>query len=167
MDSNVPPPVLERARVVEYAAVDDTVKFTGALHLFVGGERLGPVPQLAICQDLDDGELLLFHCDNDWNVLGHQAWNSPHGPTLSSVQDVKDRAERFYAGISSHWVGHPASMDEARAFYEDLMASDGCSFCGRTLHDLHSLIKGAQDARICDHCIREFHALLTEPKPGA
>jgi hypothetical protein len=38
-----PPPVVAGARVVEYAIVDESVKFTGALQLYVDGIRLSAV----------------------------------------------------------------------------------------------------------------------------
>ena len=64
-------------RVLEYAIVDSSVQFTGKLHLFHGDTRVGPVPGLAICRDSRMEELLLFHCDENWNVVGGQIWNSP------------------------------------------------------------------------------------------
>ena len=58
-----PPPVLAGARVLEYAIVDDSVKFTGELQLYVDDRRLGAVPRLAISENLDDAELLLYRVD--------------------------------------------------------------------------------------------------------
>jgi hypothetical protein len=49
-------------------------------------------------------ELLLFHCDENWNVLGAQIWNAPDRPPVTSVDEVKERAEKFYAGVNSKWV---------------------------------------------------------------
>jgi hypothetical protein len=99
-----PPPVLDGASVLEYAVVDQSVRFTGRLHLYHGGKSVGPVPCLAICKDPAMEELLLFHCDNEWNVLGAQIWNAPDNPPITSVHEVKMRAENYYAGISSRWT---------------------------------------------------------------
>jgi hypothetical protein len=101
---NRPPAVLDGAEVLEYAIVDDSVRFTGRLHLYHGDNRIGPVPRLAICKDPDMPELLLFHCDSSWNVLGAQIWNSPDVPAITSVDQVKEKAESFYKGISEKWI---------------------------------------------------------------
>lgn len=100
----IPPQVLDNAQVLEYAVVDSSVRFTGALHLYHGDKRVGPVPYLAICRDPNMEELLLFHCDENWNVLGAQIWNAPDRPAVTSVEEVKQRAEKFYSGIMSKWV---------------------------------------------------------------
>src|SRR5213592_2805900 len=97
-----PPSVISGAHVLEYVVVAEPVRFTGNLNLYVDGERLGEVPCLAICRRLDDDELLLFHCDDDWNVLGIQAWNTAEDPAVTT-DDVKTRVEKYYAGISSQW----------------------------------------------------------------
>src|SRR5262245_22403310 len=103
-----PPPVLDSARVLEFAVVDSSVRFTGALHLYHGGERVGPVPCLAICRDPNVDGLLLFHCDKNWNVLGAQIWNNPDRPVVATVEGVKERAEEYYSGISSKWRQYDA-----------------------------------------------------------
>lgn len=101
---NAPPTVLDDARVLEYAIIDSTVQYTGRLNLYVNDKRLNAVPCLAICENVDDGELLLFHCDENWNVLGIQAWNGPGSSDVTSIDDVKRRAEDFYTGISAKWA---------------------------------------------------------------
>src|SRR5215212_3118723 len=95
-----PPAVIDGAKVLEYAMVDSAVRFTGQLHLYHGDTRVGPVPGLAIGQNPDMKELLLFHCDEHWNVLGAQIWNVPGQPSPTSVGEIKERAESYYAGIS-------------------------------------------------------------------
>jgi len=98
-----PPAVIDGARVLEYAIVDPSVRYTGRLHLYHGDTRVGPVPRLAIGQNPDMKELLLLHCDEHWNVLGAQIWNAPGQVTVTSVDEVKARAENYYAGISAKW----------------------------------------------------------------
>ena len=99
-----PPQVIDGAIVLEYAILDESVKFTGRLHLHHAGRRVGPVPRLAICKNPDMDELLLFHCDSTWNVQGAQIWNAPDKPPVTSVDEVKRRAEEAYAGLSSKWI---------------------------------------------------------------
>ena len=103
---NRPPRMLDGARVLEYAIIDASVQFTGKLHLFHGEERVGPVPGLAICRDPRMKELLLFHCDSEWNVVGGQIWNAPGQSPVTTVEEVKSRAENYYAGVSSKWVAY-------------------------------------------------------------
>src|SRR5438445_13693576 len=73
--SEKPPRVLANARVLEYAVLDESVTYSGHSSLFVGNineglKELGPVPCLAIAQDLKTGEIMLLHCDEEWDVLG-------------------------------------------------------------------------------------------------
>lgn len=161
-----PPPIIAAGtRVLEYAVVAPPVRFTGKLQLYVGGALLGEVPRLAICESFDSDELILFHCDSDWNVLGIQAWNTAEGSGVSSVDDVKARAEKYYAGISSQWIAHGVSVEDARAYQESTVGQDRCSFCSRTMYDVKSLVEGKDGARICDLCItalnEEIHSNQT------
>lgn len=85
---------MDGATVLEYAIVDDSVTFTGRLHLYHGGKRVGPVPCLAICKNLDMDELLLLHCDTSWSVQGAQIWNAPGKPAVTSVEESKAESRR-------------------------------------------------------------------------
>jgi len=150
-----PPPILDSARVLEYAAVDSSVKYTGRLSLFVGGKALGAVPKLAICQNMgENSEILLFHCDNDWNVLGAGAY-----PTVDAA---RDRAEKTYAGISAKWHKSPFSLEEAETFLSELWGSNRCAFCGKTPNQVRVLIEGRTGAKICDLCIGEMRRASSE-----
>jgi hypothetical protein len=101
---HTPPEILDGAKVLEYAIVDGSVKYTDALHLFHGETRVGPSAALAICEDPSIDGLLLFHCAEDWSVLGAQIWNEPPESTIRNVQEVKLKAERYYSGIGKRWV---------------------------------------------------------------
>jgi hypothetical protein len=101
---DAPPRTIDGAAVLEYAIVDEAVSFTGRLHLYHGGQRVGPVSRLAICKNPDMDELLLFHCDSAWRVQGAQIWNAPGKPPMTAVDEVKRRAEDAYAGLSAKWV---------------------------------------------------------------
>jgi hypothetical protein len=162
-----PPPVLDSAWVLEYAVLDQSVSFTGKLHLYAGNERVGAVPHLAICQDLRTDDLMLFHCDNEWDVIAVQAWNGPAAKPVSSAQDIKERAEDYYAGLSRKWIAHPASRDEALAYHEQQIGKNRCSFCNRSMHDIRFLVEGNNDARICDLCVEKLHAEIAKSHSGA
>jgi len=124
MDVPVPPPVLNDFRVLEYAIVDETVQYTGRLHLYANDERIGPVPRLAVCEHLFNGDLLLLHCNEEWEVLAVQAWNGPAGSPTLSIDEIKHRAEDFYRGISAKWTALGTSMEEAKAYYEKQPGTD-------------------------------------------
>ena len=99
-----PPATLDGATVLAYAEVDGTIRYTGALHLYHGETRVGPVPRLAICQDPAVDGMFLFHCDDDWNVLGAQIWNQPADQVVRTITEVKEKAERYYTGITAKWI---------------------------------------------------------------
>lgn len=82
--------------MIAYAIVDETVTYENRKTLYVNGELLGAVPQLAICQNLGESEVLVFHCDETWEVLGAVSYAS----VLIAVQKV----ERSYTGLLQKWV---------------------------------------------------------------
>jgi hypothetical protein len=64
-----PPFLLDSARVVMYAETGGRASYTGKITIHANGKWLDPVPRIAICEDLVDGDMLIFHCDDAWNVL--------------------------------------------------------------------------------------------------
>lgn len=152
-----PPPVLDCARVLEYAVLDDSVSFSGRTLLFVDGKELDPVPCLAICQNLNQAEILLFHCDSDWTVLGTGGYDS--------VSAAKNRAERIYPGVSSCWVSAHVSEREASKYLDEIWGDQRCSFCGKRPDEVEALV-GRGKAYICDRCIGEFHEDLHQKRPS-
>ena len=91
-----PPPVLDSARVISYAFVDD-VPFRKWGALIVEGRPLEHVPCLAIAANAG-GSVgpMLFHCDGHWNVLGCTGGDA--------VDELKARAEKNYPGVGTRWV---------------------------------------------------------------
>jgi hypothetical protein len=90
-----PPAILDSSQVLMYATLDDSVKFTGRAVVMVGEKIIDPVPRLAICRNLYDDDILLFLCDNDWNVLGAGGYGT--------IENAQARAESAYAGSSARW----------------------------------------------------------------
>jgi len=90
-----PPFLLDSARVLMYADTGGSKAYTGRITVHVGGKSLGPVPRLAICEELVEGRILLMHCDASWNVLA--------AGFAASTEAARDTAEGGYAGISSKW----------------------------------------------------------------
>jgi hypothetical protein len=62
---------------------------------------------LAICENKKLLEVLLFHCDSEWNTLGCSAH--------PSVAEAKARAERIYTGISARGIDAGVSEQTAEA----------------------------------------------------
>jgi hypothetical protein len=84
-------------------AVPASARFTGRLHLYDGGERVGPVPFLAICRPHDELGLLLVHCDESWGIVGLQAWNGPGVEPILTIEEMKSRVEGYYEGLMESW----------------------------------------------------------------
>ena len=141
-----PPPVLASARVLAYAVVNEEVVYTGRHTLMVAGQELGPVPRLAIGRALSGADILLLHCDAEWDVLATT--------TYVSVDDAKRGAEDAYSGIGAKW--QPVSFTDAavEAFLDDEDRGLICSFCGRHPHEVDRIITGHRGAAICEICIR-------------
>jgi len=99
-----PSQLLDDADLLAFAEVPSAARFTGRLHLYSDGERIGPVPYLAICKPRDDVGLLLVHCDESWEILGLQAWNAPGVQRITTVEAMKLEAERFYEGLMPSWI---------------------------------------------------------------
>jgi len=152
-----PPPVLDCARVLEYAILNDSLSFSGKTLLFVDGKELGRVPCLAICQNLNETEVLLFHCGSDWTVLGVGGYDS--------VSAAKNRAERIYPGVSSCWVQAHVSENEASKYLDEMWGDQRCSFCGKRPDEVGQIF-GRGSAYVCSNCISEFHEDLRKNRLG-
>lgn len=148
-----PPPFLDSAHVLVYAVLDESVSYSGHSSLFINGKELGPVPCLAICQGPNDSGVLLFHCSGDWTVLGAAGY--------PSLTEAKDRAERIYPDLSTHWIELHVTKEEAAHYLDKAFDDQKCSFCGKKPEQIERLI-AKNDARICDSCITEFHQMLNE-----
>lgn len=152
-----PPLVLDNARVVEYAVLNNSVNFSGRTLLFVEGKELGPLPCLAICENLEDAAILLFHCDRDWTVLGVARYGS--------ISEAKNRAERTYPGVSNRWIETQSTELEVSKYLEDLSANECCTFCGKGPGQAEILME-KNCKWICDACAIEFHQMLQEDSKG-
>jgi len=154
MKLSPPPPVLDSARVVAYAYVDD-IAYRRCGKLFVDGILLEKVPRLAVALNLGmDLGAMLLHCDSDWNVLGVSGT-----PTVAAT---KTKAEENYPGVGARWIDIDTSVDAALAFYDAQHNNAKCSFCGKRPFEVESLVKG-HGANICERCIDQFHGELHKP----
>jgi hypothetical protein len=155
-----PPPVISFARVLSYAIVDASVSFKARRSANTDGTELGRVPRLALCQSFDDTDtsICLFHCDEEWNVLGA----SGDEPAL---QQAKTHAEQSYAGIAAKWVDTDVSEASARHWLEEHFPASLCSFCGRLPPAFETLFRGHRSG-ICGECVRSFAVIVEERASG-
>jgi hypothetical protein len=148
-----PPSAIDCARVLPFARVDAAVHYRGNTTLYVGGKLQGEVPCLAICKYRDHNEVLLFHCDNDWNSQGV----SVH----ATVSEAMSRAEQMYDGISRNWIDSKTSEEDAERYLDTIFEGQVCTFCAKRPDQVRQLYGGGR-GHICDACIERFHRLLSE-----
>jgi hypothetical protein len=104
MSDATPPAQIDGCNVLAFTSELGDLPFTDVLRLNVGGEWLGRVPRLAICEWDHRPILMLFHCDDQWNSLGVQGWERPDPMRPRTVAEVMQRAERYYPGIAGRWI---------------------------------------------------------------
>lgn len=147
-----PPPIIGSAKVLAYATVDASVEWAGPGRIFVGPasgplEPLGRVPKLAICKFPYRDDYDLFYCDDDWNVQGGTAY-----PTF---EEVKNRAEKDYPGISQNWRSF---VHEDEAAVDRACMEPFCAGCGKSWIELYELKLGGmfevEGQFFCEICHR-------------
>jgi len=149
--SGGPPEIIDSAVVLSWAKVDRSIRFTGRLHLYVAGQRLGKVPRIAIARDRT-GSILVLFCNRRWRSLGAT-------DRATSLSQTKKFVAQWYEGIDSRWVDTGLTARQARKLLKDYWAPFACSFCGQV--DYQAIVI-ATAARICNRCVESFHASLTQ-----
>jgi hypothetical protein len=154
---DTPPPVLDMARVIAYAIVDKSVQWTGRQLLFVDWKELGAVPHLALCQNVS-GELkdiLVFHCNEEWEVLGCSGGGT--------IEEAKASIECAYRGITAKWIETNVTEDEAKAWIKANCPDIVCSFCDREMGEFKEMIVNKSGlTRVCNICIDEHYKVMHE-----
>ncbi len=148
MKRSPPPPVIDAARVVAYAFVDDIPSLPAGARV-LASEALEQPRRLAIAEHLSTpAALVIFHCDEEWISMG--------ASTAESIERAKQDAECNYPGVGNRWIDTHVTVEEALAFYDSETAGLKCSFCGRRPFEVEGLIEGPQ-ATICRGCVEEFY----------
>lgn len=148
MNRKPPPLVIDSARVLSYAFVED-IEYRKAGALYSNDKLIEKVPCLAICVNLgEDIGPMLFHCDEEWNALGTLG--------ADTIDEVKSRAERNYPGVDKRWTDTNVSVETALAFYDSQTDNMRCSFCGKRPFEVTTWVQG-KTAIICSNCVTEFH----------
>ena len=119
-----PPPILDGARVLEYAPFDAAISSSRGSAV-VGGVAvdLQNVVGLVIVEDLSTGAHFLLHCSGDWETV-----------TAADVVDpaaAKALAEASFPGVERLWhkfreltAEERAEIESTRNFLRELLASD-------------------------------------------
>jgi hypothetical protein len=154
MNVDVPPPLIDCARVLRYASVDDSVRYTPQEKLIVDGVEMGAVPRLAVVRNLVDDSVMLLHCDEAWNSLAVSGGDS--------IDDVTAYANHRYEGLAGKWNDAPYSdADYARAVCDE-HGNDRCSFCARFSFEIDALMIQGNRAKICGDCVYRLHSIFAE-----
>jgi hypothetical protein len=97
MDAEEPPILLDGARVVRYAIVDNTRPGLRS-GVVAGGVPVDfdVVTRIVMAEDLVDGSVLLMHCNAEWSTVAAERL-----PDLESAQRTADAA---YAGVGMSWT---------------------------------------------------------------
>jgi hypothetical protein len=150
MTNSVPPPLIDCARVLHYAIVDDDVRRQANNVLVVGGRTLGAAPRCVIARNLVDEEILLLYCNEDWESIGASG--------SRDVGDAMARARGDYEGIDVKWRKAPYSDADFAAALAYAYRDERCSFCLRYCFQLGEvpMVRGDR-AMICRGCIERLH----------
>lgn len=154
MSSDVPPPLIDCARVLYYAIVGEGVRYAPKGKVFVGGVELGAVPRLAIVRSLVDEEIMLLHCDDEWASLGSSG--------AGSVEAVMAHANARYEGLAGQWHEAPYPDVEFAKTVADAYRDERCSFCGRYHFQIDGPMIEGDRAMICSDCVDRLHVALAE-----
>jgi len=149
-----PPPAIDGMRVLYYAILPKTIRYSGCALMFVGGKELKKVPGVAICER-DDNEAWLYYCDVKWDAIGA----SPY----ASIEASKRRAERMYPGISAVWVKPKATIRQVK----DYLKHHSCYLCNNVtpgFAGIKQLVKFENGIAICNNCIDTLYGLVHEQK---
>jgi hypothetical protein len=147
-----PPPVIDSARVLAYAVVDD-IEYKKWGTLYSGDTLIEKVIGSNLGKDIGP---MLFHCDEEWNVLGVSG-----GATVTAV---KDRAERNYPGVGSRWIDANVGIEEALAYYDEATEGETCSFCGKRPFEVAGMVSSPNaGAAICRECVEDLYRVFQEP----
>ena len=148
-----PPLVIQGARVLRYALVPRSVKFSGRTNLYVDGVEVAAASRLVISESLREHEIWLNYCEKDWEPIGTK--------TFKTITAARANAEKNYPGIHRCWKSYSTSRAAAAAYERKQWAGFECSFCGAIPPDFNTLFDSS-GARICDACVKNLYQELTE-----
>lgn len=141
------PPIIDSSVVRIFAIVRSDVSFTGKQRIIVDGAKVGPASRVAVAFSQRSNDYLLLLCDELWQSFAMAGF--------ATIEEAIETAERWYAGISTHWVRTNFSPQEDRRHMEDYFDGETCSFCDALPNQAQSMWEG-RNAWICDKCVIKF-----------
>jgi hypothetical protein len=149
-----PPEGSASGPTLAYAIVPRTVRFVNKGSWWSNSRLAKRCQRIWITGDRFRGGVEIWFGDTAWRVrLGSHA---------ESVSHAKRWAQRFYVGLSDHWVDTRIGEASAAAYVDRLRREDGCSFCGRAPAEHGSSQIQSGSARICESCVTEFHSTMAQ-----
>lgn len=150
--STPPITLLMPTYVTEFAEVDKSVKHIKDNDIMLEDKPLGKVPNIALCEDVDDKTYTIAFCDKDWKALCYSA-------AYEKLKDAKAMVDKHYEGIS--WKKTDHKKKDAKDHFNSEIERGTCSFCGRTHYDddVTDIFQG-DNARICNVCVDKLATTL-------
>jgi len=139
------PPVIDSSFVRAFATVSLEVTFTGRQCVIVDGVKVGPASRVVIASNQTCNDYLLLLCNDKWESFAVVGF-----PTMDEALAT---AERWYDGISRHWILTNYSSDEDRRHLAEYYGGAVCSSCGALPNQVESMIEG-NGVYICDKCAK-------------
>jgi hypothetical protein len=156
MPNETVPPLIDCARVLFYAIVDDTFRHVPKGTLYAGGRKIEAVPRLAIVRNLVDDGIMLLHCGDEWESLAVSG--------VGDVDDLKRQANEHYPGLATKWQKAPYTDVEFAKALADEYRDSRCSFCGRYHFEVGEMpMAQGHEAMICRECVERLHRDLAGP----
>jgi hypothetical protein len=120
-----PPFLLDGARVLEYAPLDQAVRTAPGAHAVLGGVAVDPstVAGMVITEGLAQGELFLLHCNEQWETLAAGSVADPASAKASADVSFPGSA-RLWRPYRTLTAAELAEIESTRAFLRELLAQD-------------------------------------------
>lgn len=105
MDEQVPPILLDGARVVRFALLEPGRRASAIVADGVPVD-FEQVSRIAMVEDLVDGTVIAMYCDAEWSSVAAE-----RHPDLETARRA---AEAAYSGVAIAWIERRASVEEER-----------------------------------------------------
>jgi hypothetical protein len=150
-----PPAGIASGPTLLHAIVPSSIRFVNRGRFVVDGKTFPGAPRLLVVRDMIQNDYDLLFCDDRWQIVA--------GTSDATLKGIKAEAERFYPGLTPHWVDLGIDEAKAQAYLERLRRRIGCSFCRRLPGQFASgNVFEVGRVRICGDCVTGFWQDLNE-----
>lgn len=125
METEEPPLMLDGARVLEYAVLDQPSTAKRPLAFVVGGVSLdtNTVSRLVIAENLVEQGVFLLHCNGEWSTVAAGSY--------ADAAAAREAAAQGYGGLALSWTAfrdlspeERREVETTRAFLREIAAED-------------------------------------------